>query len=47
MLFPVVLGHGLRLWTEGNANTRLRLVSARESAHGGHDLIYEPLPDTR
>jgi dihydrofolate reductase len=43
MLFPVVLGHGLRLWTDGNASTKLRLVSAREIGPDGvMILIYEP-----
>ncbi len=43
MLFPIVLGHGLRLWTDGNASTSLRLVSAREvGSDGVMILVYEP-----
>ncbi len=43
MLFPVVLGHGLRLFTEGNTSTRLRLISSREiGSDGVMILIYEP-----
>ncbi len=45
MLFPVVLGHGLRLWKEGSASARLRLVSAREVGPDGvMVLVYEPVP---
>jgi dihydrofolate reductase len=43
MLFPIVLGHGLRLFTEGNASTTLRLTSSREiGSDGVMILTYEP-----
>lgn len=43
MLYPVVLGHGLRLFVEGNSNANLRLTSSQEVGPDGVIILtYEP-----
>jgi dihydrofolate reductase len=43
MLYPVILGHGLRLFVEGSSNTNLRLTSSQEVGPDGVIILtYEP-----
>jgi dihydrofolate reductase len=43
-LLPVVLGDGRRLFGEGAASSRLRLLEARPTPKGATLLRYEPAP---
>ncbi len=42
MVFPVVLGSGMRLFTDESENTVLRLVDTKTVGEGVLVLIYEP-----